>query len=47
MKQAILKNEQQEELSYLLHNLAVLNFAEIQSHNDAIEQQGGELGKYI
>ena len=47
MKKAILKHDNKVPLSQLLHNLAVLNIAEIEFHNDTVEKMGGELGKYI
>jgi len=47
LKKAILKHDNKVPLSELLHNLAVINIAEIEFHNDSIEKMGGELGKYM
>ena len=47
LKKAILKHDNKVSLSELLHNLAVINMAEIEFHNDSIDKMGGELGKYI
>ena len=42
-----MKFDKKVPIGQLLHNLAILNIAEIEFHNDSIEKMGGELGKYI
>eukprot|EP00356_Strombidium_inclinatum_P011826 CAMPEP_0170490592 /NCGR_PEP_ID=MMETSP0208-20121228/8748_1 /TAXON_ID=197538 /ORGANISM="Strombidium inclinatum, Strain S3" /LENGTH=106 /DNA_ID=CAMNT_0010766027 /DNA_START=963 /DNA_END=1283 /DNA_ORIENTATION=- len=48
LKKALLSTEDNLQRSMLLHNLAVLNYCEIQDHNEKIELEGQDkVGDYL
>ena len=48
LKNALLEAEDKRLKGTIAHNLAVINYCEIQDHNDRLQREaGGELGQYM